>query len=148
MSRRDPWVVDIEKRVARSRRPRPPRPTPGVYFIRGAGLVKIGCTGSSPHSGIEKRVRTISAISPVPVELYRFIPTRIQGFRLEGLLHERFASERSHSEWFNDRILDEIDGLSDAEVIDLAEGRRRQSDVKKCNSSQPDHPQTPVNKGC
>lgn len=65
-----------------------------VYFIAGAGLIKIGCT-----TNIVSRFRTIRNSSPVPVELLGAHPG---GTLEEGLLHQRFAHLRRHGEWFED----------------------------------------------
>lgn len=65
-----------------------------VYFIEGAGLIKIGST-----LNIQSRFRSIRGSSPVPVKLIGTIPG---GGPLEGLLHAKFAQHRSHGEWFVD----------------------------------------------
>lgn len=65
-----------------------------VYFIEGAGLIKIGST-----LNIASRFRSIRGSSPVPVSLIGTIPG---GGPLEGLLHAKFAEHHSHGEWFRD----------------------------------------------
>lgn len=96
------------------------RAVPGVYFIVGADLVKIGCTGSTKGSTLEMRVRTLQMMSPVPVELHRFVPQLFQGYRLEGQLHRRYDAARRHGEWFGTEILDEVDPLADDDLVALA----------------------------
>jgi hypothetical protein len=63
-----------------------------VYFIEGAGLVKIGHTTDPIY-----RMRTIAAISPVPVRLLGSFPGKRAA---EKALHEQFAPLRTHGEWF------------------------------------------------
>lgn len=65
-----------------------------VYFIAGAGLIKIGCT-----TNLTSRFRTIRNSSPVPIELLGSMPG---GTLEEGRTHQRFAHLRRHGEWFED----------------------------------------------
>lgn len=70
-----------------------------VYFVGHPSLelpVKIGCCR---EEALPKRVRQIKALSPVPVELLasRFEP---MVFKAERALHEQFAADREHGEWF------------------------------------------------
>jgi len=64
-----------------------------VYFISGAGLIKIG------HSeNPVKRLAEIQRYSPVALCLVAVIEG---GQSLEKELHKDFADGRSHGEWFN-----------------------------------------------
>lgn len=65
-----------------------------LYFIAGAGLIKIGVS-----TNLTSRLRAIRNSSPVPVELIASIPG---GSALEGILHSKFAKYRRHGEWFED----------------------------------------------
>lgn len=65
-----------------------------VYFIEaeGLGLVKIGVT-----INVRMRMRALQYMSPAKLTLAAKLPgSRV----LESWLHTRFASERSHGEWF------------------------------------------------
>jgi hypothetical protein len=89
-----------------------------VYFLAGAGLIKIGVT-----SNLTSRLRAIRNSSPVPLELIGSLDK--QGTFREMQLHGRFASLRRHGEWFED------DGSIRAYLADQAahlqcgEGERR-----------------------
>ena len=63
-----------------------------VYFIRGAGMIKIGVADSP-----ESRMSTLQAGSPVPLYL---LATMQGGFSKEKELHAKFAASRRHGEWF------------------------------------------------
>ena len=66
-----------------------------IYFIRPIGAhgpVKIGC--SKDPKG---RAHTISIWSPVPLEI---VAVAEGGHEYERALHERFAKDRMHGEWF------------------------------------------------
>lgn len=65
-----------------------------MYFIAGAGLIKIGIS-----TNVTSRLRAIRNSSPVPVELLAVI--RGNTF-FEGQAHRRFAHLRRHGEWFED----------------------------------------------
>jgi hypothetical protein len=63
-----------------------------VYFIEGAGKVKIG-TAHDP----QERLKTLQTGSPVPLVLL----ARMRGGPiLEATLHRHFQSARSHGEWY------------------------------------------------
>lgn len=69
----------------------------GVYFIAGADLTKIGRS-----SQIDKRMRDLQAMSPVPLELVMTISSdRFPSLVVETWLHEAFAEWRKHGEWFS-----------------------------------------------
>lgn len=70
------------------------RSTRTVYFVEaiGVGLIKIGIT----HD-IERRMRVLRANSPVPLALLAAIPGTLFD---ERRLHDQFARERAHGEWF------------------------------------------------
>jgi hypothetical protein len=65
-----------------------------VYSLAGAGLIKIGVT-----TNVVSRIRSIRNSSPVPLELLGVIPGN--NFTESGL-HERYANQRRHGEWFDD----------------------------------------------
>ena len=64
-----------------------------VYFIEGAGLIKIG-HGAQAHD----RFYAMLTHCPVPLSLLAAM-TGDAGVETE--LHRRFADQRSHGEWFN-----------------------------------------------
>jgi len=69
-----------------------------VYFIRGAGLVKIG-TSRDPRG----RIADISGASPVPIEfMFAWRVNCLQGIKgnLELAAHRHFKDCRRHGEWF------------------------------------------------
>lgn len=63
-----------------------------IYFIEGAGLVKIGATTQPPR----RRLQILALSSPVPLTLLAVIP----GQHREQELHDRFRASHSHGEWF------------------------------------------------
>lgn len=65
-----------------------------VYFIAGAGLIKIGIS-----TNLQSRFRAIRNSSPVSVDLLGSCPGTTLS---EGLLHQKFAHLRRHGEWFED----------------------------------------------
>lgn len=65
-----------------------------LYFISGAGLIKIGIT-----TNLTSRLRAIRNSSPVPVQLIGKMPGCTA---LEGIIHSRFSGLRKHGEWFAD----------------------------------------------
>ncbi len=65
-----------------------------MYFIAGAGLIKIGIS-----TNIKSRFRAIRNSSPVPLELLGVTPG---GTFKEGRAHQRFLQLRRHGEWFED----------------------------------------------
>lgn len=71
---------------------------PSVYFVRGGDLVKIGFSAN-----VTQRLGDLRIGSPVKLELWHVCAG---GRDLERALHERFAKDRSHGEWF--RVSDEI----------------------------------------
>ena len=63
-----------------------------VYFVAGAGLIKIGTA-----KVVRTRLRDLQIGSPVRLELL----VAIRGSRhLEMLLHQRFEHLHAHGEWF------------------------------------------------
>jgi hypothetical protein len=73
-----------------------------MYFIAGAGLIKIGIS-----TNVTARFRAIRNSSPVPVELLGHCRGSTA---TEGLMHSRFSGLRQHGEWFKDtpELRDEI----------------------------------------
>jgi hypothetical protein len=65
-----------------------------VYFIAGAGLIKIGIT-----TNLTSRIRAIRNSSPVPLELLGSVPGTTH---IENRAHQKFAHLRRHGEWFED----------------------------------------------
>lgn len=102
---------DIERLSARTIRittghelPEPSRPfvpsrSMGVYFIRGAELIKIGRGGC-----VRNRLHNMRVASPVRLDPAGFILTATiaESVELEIQLHQRFQSDRSHGEWFRE----------------------------------------------
>lgn len=66
-----------------------------MYFLAGAGLIKIGIS-----TNIKSRIRAIRNSSPVPLEILAIMPRT--GNVGEGFMHERFSGLRRHGEWFVD----------------------------------------------
>jgi hypothetical protein len=66
-----------------------------LYFLAGAGLIKIGVT-----TNLTSRLRAIRNSSPVSVEVLATMPGC--GIFKEMQLHDRFAALRRHGEWFED----------------------------------------------
>lgn len=64
-----------------------------VYFIRAGDLVKIGHSVNPPQ-----RLRMLRTGSPVPLEFWHL---EAGGKDRERELHERFAADRAHGEWFH-----------------------------------------------
>lgn len=64
-----------------------------VYFVEGAGLVKIGVSVNP-----QKRVDDLRIGSPIPLSLLGYYPG---GFEGEQELHRRFQDDLSHGEWYN-----------------------------------------------
>lgn len=65
-----------------------------VYFIAGAGLIKIGIT-----TNLTSRFRCIRNSSPVPLELLGAVPGTTH---MENRTHQKFEHLRRHGEWFDD----------------------------------------------
>lgn len=66
-----------------------------VYFIKPIGMdgpVKIGCSDKPV-----RRLLALSVWSPFPLEVIAVAPGDLG---TEKRLHEHFAAERLHSEWF------------------------------------------------
>jgi hypothetical protein len=81
----------------------------GVYFVFGAGLVKIGrstCIGD--------RIQELRCGSPVELHLLLVLPGDAE---TERELHDRFAHLRRHGEWF--------DYEAELEGFVLAEARKQ-----------------------
>lgn len=67
-----------------------------IYFLRPVGLlgpVKIGCSVFPAN-----RALYLSTWSPMPLEVLAEVPG---GFDIEAALHERFADDHYHHEWFH-----------------------------------------------
>lgn len=84
-----------------------------IYFLAGAGLIKIGVS-SNPTS----RIRAIRNSSPVPIDVLALMPGF--GLFMEMRLHQKFNHLRRHGEWFEDNgeIRAEIDRLVPQERAD------------------------------
>lgn len=82
---RPAWTADADVPVC-----------PGVYFVVGAGLVKIGIVGPL---GIRVRMTNLQNGSPIPLTLYRFVPHQRPAI-IEADLHSRYSIHHSHGEWF------------------------------------------------
>lgn len=79
-----PTVFDIARAEREARTP--------VYFVEGAGLVKIGFA-TFP---VERFMGMLTSC-PIPLSLLASMPG---GPRVEAELHRRFAADRMHGEWF------------------------------------------------
>ena len=66
-----------------------------VYFIAGAGLIKIGFT-----TDLDRRLNEIQSLSPVRVWLIHSFPG---GYAHERELHRMFAPHRKWGEWFAEK---------------------------------------------
>lgn len=66
-----------------------------MYFLAGAGLIKIGIS-----TNLKSRVRSIRNSSPVELELLAIRPNSPSV--IEGMFHARFDHLRRHGEWFED----------------------------------------------
>lgn len=119
----------------------------GVYFVKGADLVKVGYVGATFTGGLKSRMTSLQCGSPVPLTLHRFIPSG-RPAHLETVLHRRYADHRHHGEWFSEAILSDVDALPAEMTLTTLLADRRQSDVNRASAVSPIHPQTPVNKGC
>lgn len=78
-----------------------------VYFMQGAGLVKIGVAND-----VGKRMRDLQCGSPILLSLIGFM---VGDERHEKDLHVKFAHLRQHGEWFllNDEITSFIESNCD-----------------------------------
>lgn len=92
-----------------------------IYFLRPIGQVgpiKIGCS-SHPKN----RLEGLMSWAPIPLEIIATIPG---DFDLEKNIHECFAEDFSHHEWFHasDRVADFVGkvaaGVPVEEAVDLS----------------------------
>lgn len=65
-----------------------------IYFIAGAGLIKIGVADD-----VGKRFAAIKTMSPIPLSLIGYIEGDESK---ERNLHRKFSMYRQHGEWFTD----------------------------------------------
>lgn len=94
-----------------------------MYFLAGAGLIKIGIS-----TNIKSRIRSIRNSSPVELELLAIRPESCT--LVEIKTHFRFAHLRRHGEWFEDN--GEIRGF----IADLIRaGKARQPDDGRGSSA-------------
>lgn len=84
-----------------------------VYVLAGDGKIKIGTVKPSetfhlrgPLIALTARLRSIQALSPIPLSLLRLYTG---GPAYERELHQRFAKHRLHGEWFGEVVFGEID---------------------------------------
>ena len=90
-----PLVWEAPKRNKRRQFLRDVEPTGYVYLVSAYnGLYKIGKTND-----IEKRLRGLKTMSPVPLKLIHTIET-ITPLKLEAKLHKKYDRCRAHGEWF------------------------------------------------
>jgi hypothetical protein len=100
-----------------------------IYFIRPAGAngpIKIGCS-SVPKD----RLEAISVWSPLPLEMIGTVPG---SFDDEKFLHQCFADQHSHREWFH--ASDKLETII-AEILDagsIAPARTKLSPVRSIRS--------------
>jgi excisionase family DNA binding protein len=99
-----------------------------IYFIEGAGKVKIGITQK-----VRRRLEEVQAMSPVEVRVVHVVPgTAVD----ENDLHRRFKEYWSHGEWFHKRgslkaylrvaIRLRASGTSDANIGDIGDSQAEQ----------------------
>ena len=69
----------------------------GVYFLEGAGLVKIGYSDL-----VAARAAELQSWSPVRLELLGYIPGATRP--VERWFHERYSVHRDHGEWFRPTV--------------------------------------------
>jgi hypothetical protein len=67
--------------------------TTHVYFVEGAGLIKIGFATSAI-----RRFYSMLTSCPIPLSL---LASMYGGPTVENELHRRFACDRAHGEWFH-----------------------------------------------
>lgn len=82
-----------------------------VYFVEApsVGLVKIGMA-----QDLDKRLRDLTMMSPVPLRLLKAIPG---GLKHEAAVHRLFEEHRSHGGWFHlPPIASEIASLEPFEI--------------------------------
>jgi hypothetical protein len=81
-----------------------------VYAIFGADLIKIGFS-----TNLSVRFSSMKTDSPVKLSLLAQIPGTLE---LEKEIHEEFAEDRAHGEWFkpSSRLLDFVEAMVDADV--------------------------------
>lgn len=77
----------------------PDQPRQGIYFVAGAGLIKIGYSYCVPN-----RFTSLRYASPIPLTAvgFLFVDDSIDGLAYEASLHRQFAARREHGEWFRD----------------------------------------------
>lgn len=87
-------IVDSMWKAGRPSHRRKSKPVGFVYFIEAeeTGLIKIG-HAANPNS----RMESIQGMSPAKLRLIGYMPGSIAD---EKALHARFATDRSHGEWF------------------------------------------------
>jgi len=88
------WEKKVNARIAKDIAKNEKRDEGGgyIYFIEGAGLIKIGYSIDP-----EMRMKGLAVASPVPLVSLGYIP----GSRaLERRLHKKFTAIRAHGEWF------------------------------------------------
>jgi len=90
-----PVTVEIQHKNRKTRKMRKDEPKGWVYLIKGGDYYKIGSTCSSIYA----RLKALQGPSPLPLELMWAIWTD-RPRSVEEFLHDVFAEERLHSEWF------------------------------------------------
>ena len=95
-----------------------------VYFIQGQStrLVKIGITRGNVYS----RLATIQANSPDTLKLLKAVKG---DSKYESELHKRFASVRSHGEWFypSRGLMAFIQSLDDVKIKKIKKPNKREN---------------------
>lgn len=87
-----------------------------LYFLAGAGLIKIGVT-----TNLTSRIRAIRNSSPVPIEILAIMRGATNFEEMQ--LHAKFAALRRHGEWFDD------DGSIRAHIDQLIEWRKAERPI-------------------
>ena len=90
-----------------------------IYFIKPIGAdgpIKIGCS-IAPQA----RLECLYTWSPLPLEVVAFVPGT---FPDECFLHQCFAADHSHREWFHfsPKLRDAIEAIRAAGTVDAVRG--------------------------
>ena len=99
-----------------------------VYFIKEDDIfrrhVKIGVA-----KDVGKRLQCLKTSSPIPLFVARSIrcDSRAEALIIEHNLHEYFKNYRtkSNNEWFNDRVLDKVEPMSNDYIKNVFNGKTK-----------------------
>lgn len=102
-----------------------------VYVIGtpGSSVVKIGVTNS-----LERRIRQIQTMSPVPLQL---LWSCVGSIALEAALHREFADLRTHGEWFDFGDSDPVATIREVvPKLKVVEGKASQTRKRRAASTK------------